>query len=118
MKARRIVEEVGNLQLLAMLQLAVGHLGADHFSEAAQAAREAEEYFQARGADAFVATYRAHAVKEPAAGGRSPTKVPRFQKPSRPPAEGPTTWQRSCGHCHPFAPACMSGRGGLRWPRR
>ena len=75
MKARRIVEEVGNLQVLALLQLAVGHLGADHFSEAAQAAQEAEEYFSARGADAFVATYRAQAVKEPAAGGRSPTKV-------------------------------------------
>ena len=40
----------------------------------AQAAREAEEYFHARGADAFVATYRAHAVKEPAAGERSPTR--------------------------------------------
>jgi len=74
LKARRIVEEVGNLQLLAQLQLAVGHLAGDHFSEAAQAAREAEEYFHARGADAFVATYRAHAVKEPAAGERSPTR--------------------------------------------
>ena len=75
MKARRIVEEVGNLQVLALLQLAVGHLAADHFSEAAQAAREAEEYFHARGADAFVATYRAHAVKEPPVGAQSPTKV-------------------------------------------
>ena len=75
LKARRIVEEVGNLHLLALLQLAVGHLAADHFSEAAQALQEAEEYFHARGADAFVATYRAHAVKGPSASAQSPTKV-------------------------------------------
>ena len=65
LKARRIVEEVGNLQLLALLQLTVGQLGADHFSEAAQALQEAEEYFHARGADAFVATYREHAREGP-----------------------------------------------------
>jgi len=53
----------------------VGHLAADHFSEAAQASREAEEYFHDRGADAFVATYRAQAVKVPGAGERSPTEV-------------------------------------------
>ena len=70
LKAMRIMEEVGNLQLIAQLQLAVGHLGADHFSEAAQALQEAEEYFHARGADAFLATYRAHAAKGPAAGAR------------------------------------------------
>jgi class 3 adenylate cyclase len=73
--ARRILEEVGHAQVLAQLQLAVGHLAADQVSEAAEAAREAEDYFHARGADAFVATYRAHAVKGPTVGAESPTRM-------------------------------------------
>jgi hypothetical protein len=79
LNARRLLEEVGTAQVLAQLQLAVGHLAADHFREAADAAREAQDYFHARGADAYVATYRARAVKAPAAGQESRT--------SRPPAE-------------------------------
>jgi hypothetical protein len=75
LNARRMLDEVGHAQALAQLQLAVGHKAADHFAEASDAAREAEEYFHARGADAYVATYRAHAVKEPAVGEESPTRV-------------------------------------------
>ena len=75
MNAHRILEEVGNAQNLAQLQLAVGHKAADQFPEAADAAREAEEYFNARGADAYVATYRAHAVNEPAAAHESSTRM-------------------------------------------
>src|SRR4029453_4275495 len=75
LQARRILEEGGHRQLVALLQLAVSQLAADHFSEAAQAAQEAEEYFHDRGADAFIAIYRAHAAKELMAGGRAPHKA-------------------------------------------
>ena len=70
--ARRLLEQIGYAQSLAQLQLTVGHLAADHFQEAAEAAREAEDYFHSRGADAYVATYRAHAVKGPIAGAVEP----------------------------------------------
>jgi class 3 adenylate cyclase/predicted ATPase len=79
LSARRILEEVGNAQVLAQVQLAVGHKAADHFPEAAEALREAEAYFDARGADAYVATYRAHAAKEPAADGEPSTRVGRTE---------------------------------------
>jgi hypothetical protein len=75
LNARRILEDVGGVHLLAQLQLAVGHLAADQIPEAADAAREAEEYFHARGADTYVAAYRAHAVKAPAATAESPARV-------------------------------------------
>jgi hypothetical protein len=68
LNARRLLEDIGDVTLLARLQLAVGHLAADHFPEAADAAREAEQYFHDRGADAYVATYRAKAVRRPASG--------------------------------------------------
>jgi hypothetical protein len=65
------LEEIGTLTLLARLKLQVGWLAADQFPEAAEAAREAEDYFHDRGADAFVATFRAKAVG-PQAIGREP----------------------------------------------
>jgi hypothetical protein len=75
LQARRILEEVGHAHSLAQLQLAVGHLAGDQFREAAEATREAEDYFHARGADAYVATYRAHAVKGPTVGVTPSTRV-------------------------------------------
>jgi class 3 adenylate cyclase len=71
LNARRLLEEIGTLTLLARLKLQVGWLAADQFPEAAEAAREAEDYFHDRGADAFVATFRAKAVG-PQAIGREP----------------------------------------------
>ena len=73
--ARSSLEEAGNLQALAQLQLTVGHLAAGRFREADEAAAEAEAYFHARGADAFVATYRARAVKGDALADRQPTRA-------------------------------------------
>jgi hypothetical protein len=67
LQARRLLEEVGAAKPLALLQLAVGHVAAERFPEAADAAREAEEFFSSRGADAFVATYRAKAARHAAA---------------------------------------------------
>jgi hypothetical protein len=61
--AEPVLAEIGHAQLLAQLQLAVGHLGAARLPEANEAAAEAEAYFHARGADAYVVTYRAHAAK-------------------------------------------------------
>jgi class 3 adenylate cyclase/tetratricopeptide (TPR) repeat protein len=75
LNARRLLEEVGSLTLLARLQLQVGWLAADHFPEAAEAAREAEEYFRDRGADAFLATFRAKAWR-PSAGDGSAAARP------------------------------------------
>jgi class 3 adenylate cyclase len=75
LEARRVIEEIGNAQMLAQLQLSVGNLAADRFSEAAEAARAAEDYFAARGADAYVAAYRAHAVRQPARDNESATRV-------------------------------------------
>ena len=73
--ARSSLEEVGNPQTLAQLQLTVGHLAAGRFREAEEAAAEAEAYFHARGADAYVATYRARAVKGEALAERQPTRA-------------------------------------------
>ena len=73
--ARRILEETANVHVLAQLQLAVGHLAAGHFVEASDAAREAEEYFRSRGADSYVATYRAHAAREQAGSPESSIRV-------------------------------------------
>jgi hypothetical protein len=70
LQARRSLEDLGSALQLAFLNLAVGHLGADRFAEAADAARAAEEFFSSRGADAFVATYRANAIR-PALSGTS-----------------------------------------------
>jgi class 3 adenylate cyclase len=61
-RARRLLEDTEAAQLLAQLNLAVGHIGAGRFPEAADAAREADEYFAARGAAGYVATYRAKAL--------------------------------------------------------
>ncbi|HET7141560.1 MAG TPA: AAA family ATPase, partial [Candidatus Limnocylindria bacterium] len=60
--ARRLLEDIGVMTLLAQLQLRVGHLAADKFPEAAEAARAAEEYFHERGADAYVVTFRTKAA--------------------------------------------------------
>jgi tetratricopeptide (TPR) repeat protein len=60
LNARRLLEDVGARTVLARLQLTVGHLASDHFPEAAEASRAAEDYFHDRGADAYVATYRAN----------------------------------------------------------
>jgi hypothetical protein len=73
--ARRILEEIGYAHSLAQFQLAVGHLAGDQFREAAEAAEEAEDYFHERGADAYVATYRAHAVRGPTVGAAPQTRV-------------------------------------------
>jgi len=61
LRARRLLEETEAAQLLAQLNLAVGTIAAGRFSEATDAARDAEEYFRQRGADGYVATYRAKA---------------------------------------------------------
>jgi hypothetical protein len=68
LNAKRLLEQVGNRLLLSRLQLAVGHLAAGRFAEAADAAQEAEAFFRERGADAYVAAYHAHAARanEPA----------------------------------------------------
>jgi class 3 adenylate cyclase len=71
--ARRLLEDIGALTLLARLQLEIGHSAADRFPEAAEAARAAEEYFHARGADAYVATFRAKAATPIAVGGEPAT---------------------------------------------
>ncbi len=62
LNAKRLLEQVGNRLLLARVQLAVGHLAAEQFPEAADAAREADAFFHERGADEYVAGYRAHAA--------------------------------------------------------
>jgi class 3 adenylate cyclase/tetratricopeptide (TPR) repeat protein len=54
--------------MLARFQLAVGHGAAGRFPEAAEAAAAAETFFRERGADAFVATYRAEAAVPDRAG--------------------------------------------------
>ena len=46
----------------ALFGLTVGHLAGDRFPEAAEGLREAEAFFEDRGAGAVVATYRAKAV--------------------------------------------------------
>jgi class 3 adenylate cyclase len=75
--ARRLLEQIGHGLMLARLQLAVGHLAADHFPEAADAARDAEAFFHERGADAYVEGYRAHAAKASVAGpSRKTTSTP------------------------------------------
>jgi hypothetical protein len=74
LQARRAFEALSAATPLAMLQLAVGHLGADRIPEAAEAAREAEEFFSSRGAGSFLATYRANAVRHPGAGAKAPSR--------------------------------------------
>jgi tetratricopeptide (TPR) repeat protein len=68
LQASRLLEELGATKPLALLQLAVGHIAADRFPEAEEAADQADEFFGARGAESFVATYRAKAARHPAAG--------------------------------------------------
>jgi hypothetical protein len=63
LEARRTIEAIGFSTLLARLQLAVSHFAGDRFAEAAEAGEEAAAYFYERGADAYVATYRAAAAK-------------------------------------------------------
>ena len=57
------------------LQLVVGHRAANRFAEAAQAMREAEEYFHMHGADSYVAIYRAQAASDAAAGAEFSPRV-------------------------------------------
>ena len=71
--ARRLLEETGHGLMLARLQLAVGHLAANRFPEAADAARDARAFFHERGADAYVDGYLEHAAKASVAG--SPGKT-------------------------------------------
>jgi hypothetical protein len=59
--------------------LTVGHLAGDRFPEATEALREAEAFFEDRGADALVATYRAKVVLPP---DRARTASPRSDAPS------------------------------------
>jgi hypothetical protein len=73
LNARRLLEQIGALTLLAKVQLQVGLVAADRFPEAAEASRAAEEYFHDRGADAYVATFRVKAAK-PIPDGREPAK--------------------------------------------
>jgi hypothetical protein len=75
LNARQLLEDIGTLTRLAKLQLQIGHLAADAFPEAAEAARAAEEYFHARGADAYVATFRAKAAKPMPVEGEAATRA-------------------------------------------
>jgi hypothetical protein len=68
----RSFEAVENRRVKALFQLAVGHLAGDRFAEAAQGLREAEAFFDERGAGSVVAMYRAKAVI-PASVGRAAT---------------------------------------------
>ena len=97
LNARRMVEEVGNPQILALAPAGGRPQWLPIISARPPRPRsEAEEYFRARGAEAFVATYRAHAVKAPAVGTQSAARrlTSRSQKPSRPLADGGTRLSR------------------------
>jgi class 3 adenylate cyclase len=63
LEARRTIEAFGHHQLLARLQLAVAQLAADRFPAATEAGEAAASYFHARGADGYVAAYRANAFR-------------------------------------------------------
>ena len=77
LQAKRLLEQVSNQLMLARFQLAVGHLAANHFLEAAEAAREAEAFFHERGADAYVEGYRARAARAKTA---ATTRTPKGAK--------------------------------------
>ena len=77
LQAKRLLEQVSNQLMLARFQLAVGHLAANHFPEAAEAAREAEAFFHERGADAYVEGYRARAARAKTA---ATTRTPKGAK--------------------------------------
>jgi class 3 adenylate cyclase len=64
--ARRTLEEWGAATDLARLELAVGHRAEGRFREADEALREAEAFFHERGADAYVASWRANAARSAA----------------------------------------------------
>jgi hypothetical protein len=82
--AKRLLDEVGHLTRLARFQLTFSHLAGSRLPEAVEAGREAEAFFEERGASAYVAGYRAHATTlaqaEPVplqpSGSRTPTKTP------------------------------------------
>jgi hypothetical protein len=63
LEARRTIEAFGHHQLLARVQLAVAQLANDRFPEAAEAGEAAASYFHERGADTYVAAYRANAFR-------------------------------------------------------
>jgi hypothetical protein len=58
----------------ALLQLAVGHVASERFPEAAIGMREAEAFFEERGAGGVLATYRAKAVKPASVEPRRPDR--------------------------------------------
>ncbi len=74
LQARRLLEDTGAAKSLALLQLTVGQLAAGRFPEADPAGREADEFFSSRGADAFLATYRAKAFRP--SSGKPPSSRP------------------------------------------
>ncbi|HEX6655097.1 MAG TPA: adenylate/guanylate cyclase domain-containing protein [Candidatus Limnocylindria bacterium] len=83
LRARRLLEETEAAQLLAQLNLAVGQIAAGRFAEAADAGREGEEYFGARGAAGYVAIYRAKAFR----GSTEPDRIGRAAAPQSVEAE-------------------------------
>ncbi|HEX3219902.1 MAG TPA: adenylate/guanylate cyclase domain-containing protein [Candidatus Limnocylindria bacterium] len=74
LNARRLLEDIGAQTLLARLQLQLAQGAGEQFPEAAEAGRLAEAYFHERGADAFVATFRAKAAMPPAARSAPPIR--------------------------------------------
>jgi class 3 adenylate cyclase/tetratricopeptide (TPR) repeat protein len=82
LNAKRFFEEEGDRVTLARFQLAFAQLAGDRLSEAVDAGREAETFFRDRGADGYVAGYRAHAARRPATGTAatpSPVEGPRVR---------------------------------------
>src|SRR4029079_7246317 len=59
----RTFDATQRLRHKALFQLAVGHLAGDRFAEAGEASREAEAFFEERGAGWLVPAYRAKAVR-------------------------------------------------------
>ncbi len=68
--ALRTLNDSLRLRVRALFQIAVGHLAGDHFPEAAAGLREAETFFEERGAVGLVSRYREKAAK-PADAGRA-----------------------------------------------
>ena len=63
LSAAAALEQASGRHTLARLQLAIGHAAAGQFPEAAEAAAAAEQFFNERGAEVYVRTYRAGAWK-------------------------------------------------------
>ena len=90
--AETVLAAVGEALMLARFRLALGHLAAGRFPEAAIAAEQAEQWFAQLGAPTYVASYRAAAAPGPA--GDSPTGA---ATPARDAPATPATPVRSGG---------------------